>query len=403
MREGHEALRSRLWSPAQRIMVVSLLVDLGISCLALAAQFLAIDLGASPLLLGLLGTVGSLSYATCCLFSGAVSDRLGRKPLALLACVLSATVWLAMAYARSPYHLLALAPLSGASLAFFWPPAQAWLGELSGDSSRRLNHNLSLFNIFWTAGIMTGPWVAGRTWEYSHFVPFAIAAGLGYLAALVVAAIPAGSRSEAQAPAVTVKVSPAMVHLFLLLAWIGNWASWYARGTISSLYPKLGLDLQHSHELVGRMMLVLGLAQLVTFAVARFSEGWHYRFGLLIGAELLGLVGMVAVVCVREPAWFALAFSAVGACAGVTYVSSLTYALQGLAASRGKRSGFHEAVLGMGAVAGPLVGGVVGQYLGLRAPFAAGAAAFGLAIVAQCVLYGTQRRQRNAGATGVGA
>jgi hypothetical protein len=45
----------------------------------------------------------------------------------------------------------------------------------------------------------------------------------------------------------------------------------------------------------------------------------------------------------------------------------------------------------MGAVAGPLVGGVLGEVLNLRASFAAGAVAFAVAIGAQFVLYLKQR------------
>ncbi|NPV47725.1 MAG: MFS transporter [Armatimonadetes bacterium] len=380
-------LGSRLWSPAKRIMAVSLLVDLAVSCVVLGAQFLAIELGASPLVLGLIGTVGSLAYALSCVVSGTVSDRLGRKPLAVMACVVSAAVWLAMGRASNPYHLVALAPLSGAALAFFWPPAQAWLGELSGASPQRLNHNLSLFNIAWTTGIMTGPWVAGQTWEYGHVLPFVIGTALGLLGAAILLAIPARLANGPQPPAVSVSAPPRLVHLFLLLAWVGNWASWYARGTVSTLYPKLGLDLAHSHALVGTLILILGVAQLLAFALARFTVRWHYSLPILVAAEVLGLAGMAAGAWVHTPLWFAVAFSAIGICAGVTYVSSLTYALHGQASSRGKRSGLHEAVLGMGAVAGPLVGGVLGEAFGLRASFVAGAAAFAAAIVVQAVLF----------------
>lgn len=393
MGEPPVSLASRLWTPAKRIMAVSLLVDLAVSCVVLGAQFLAIELGASPLLLGLIGTAGSLAYALTCIVSGSVSDRVGRRPLAVAACVVSAVVWLAMSQAQTPYHLLVLAPLSGAALAFFWPPAQAWLGELSGDSTHRLNHNLSLFNIAWTIGIMTGPWVAGQTWEMGHIVPFAIATGLGLVAAGIVMGIPAGTDGGAQPAAVVVSAPPRLVHLFLLLAWVGNWASWYARGTVTTLYPKLGLDLAHSHALVGTLILVLGVAQLAAFAVARFSVRWHYSLAVLPAAEVLGLVGMAAGAWVRTPLWFAAAFSAVGVCAGVTYVSSLTYALHGQASSRGRRSGLHEAVLGMGAVAGPLVGGILGEALNLRASFVAGAAAFGVAILVQVVLFVREQAQ----------
>ena len=93
----------------------------------------------------------------------------------------------------------------------------------------------------------------------------------------------------------------------------------------------------------------------------------------------------------NNPYMFALAFILAGCCGGVTYVSSLMYSLEGAVQSRGKRSGLHEAVLGSGSVIGPLLGGVVGETLGLHAPFTAAAVVFGLAIIAQ-LLYSSHNR-----------
>ena len=55
----------------------------------------------------------------------------------------------------------------------------------------------------------------------------------------------------------------------------------------------------------------------------------------------------------------------------MTYVASLYYSLEGGADRKGGRAGIHEAVLGSGLFLGPLMGGLVGQALDLRAPYLA--------------------------------
>jgi DHA1 family multidrug resistance protein-like MFS transporter len=385
---------AHLTAPAKRLMAVAFLIDLAVAGVSLAAQFLAIRLGASPLLLGLLGMTGSLAYTVGCLTVGSLSDRVGRLKPTLAACLIAPTIWLLMGRATEPWHLLALAPVAGFSMALLWPAMMAWLAELSGDSRRRLNRSISLFNISWSAGLMLGPLLTGYAWGANAYLPFACAAVAGYACLVLLVKTPLGrQQGETPQPPAT-PASPQLVQQFLLLAWVGNFATWFSRGSIGSTFPKLGAELQFSESLVGTLLFVLGASQVLAFGLARLTDRWQYRLRFLLGAEALGLAGMLVAVMAQTPALFIVGFVLGGLCSGVTYVSSLTYALQGSVESRGQRSGWHEAVLGLGVVMGPLAGGLLAQYLNLHAPFYACAAMFGLAIVAQLVMWQRWGRPR---------
>lgn len=386
------SLSDRLGAPVMRLMAVAFLVDFGIACLSIGVQWRAIDMGATAMVCGLLGTFSSAAYTLVCLFSGGLSDSWGRRKPAVVACVVSATVWLAMLITKNPYQLLALMPLSGAALALLWPAMQAWLAEFSGGSRHRLNRTISLFNVSWTAGIALGPLVGGLLSARWPYLLFLIPAAVTYLSIGALYATPAGVKAGDTPPALDTKVAPDKIRVFLFLAWIGNFASWYCRGTVGAMFPKLGDALEFPHVTVGVLVFTLSAAQVLVFALARLSHRWHYHLRALIGAEVVGLVGMLLAGLTRSEYMFALAFVLSGVCAGVTYVSSLMYSLEGAVASRGKRSGLHEAVLGSGTVIGPLLGGVLGQTLSLHAPFLACAGVFGLAIVAQLVYAACNRR-----------
>ena len=62
------------------------------------------------------------------------------------------------------------------------------------------------------------------------------------------------------------------------------------------------------------------------------------------------------------------AFALFGACAGMTYLSSVFYGQDG-AADRGNKSGFHEMILGLGMLVGPFIGGSLAELFELRTPF----------------------------------
>jgi len=364
---------------------MSFLVDFGVACLMLVAQFRALDLGVSPLVSGLLGTAGFVLYVPVSLMAGHFSDRLGRRPMALLSCLLCLLSWLAMWRADNANQLLTFATVSGAALGLFWPPLQAWLADLSGDDGPLLNRNLALFNIAWTFGLMVGPLAAGLAWEYWRTNAFLIPVGTASLSLLAPLLTPRGRHHEAsEAP--PPRVPPAVVKAFMLMAWCAAFASTFARGMIGAMFPRLGESLGYSPALVGRIMFVLGAAQIATFAMTRISSRWQYQRGPLVATVAVTLLGLLLAQLTSSPWLFVLSFAAIGGATSLTFVSGITYALHLSAEGRGRRAGIHEAVIGAGLVIGPLSGGWAAQVLDLKAPFGVGALVCALALVGQLVI-----------------
>lgn len=385
----------RLWAPYSGLFVAAFANDLSVACVALAIQWHAIRLHAVPLELGLLGTFGAAAYTLGCIFTGSVSDVWGRRKPMLLACLVCPTVWLLMTQTAKPYQLLLLGPWASFSLALFWPPLQAWLAEFAAGSRQRLNRIMAIFNIAWSMGIMLGPLLAGFLWQWRWPSAFVLPALFTAALVPVLMRTPLPQHVSALEPEETHTISPQRAQLYLYLAWIGNFASWFARGTVNTMFPKLADTLNFPHPLVGTLIFLLSLAQTIAFLAARSSARWQYRLLPLWAAELLGLSGMALAAMTERAVLFAVGFILCGICSGMTYVSSLIYALAGVRENRGRRSAWHEAVLGLGIVVGPLVGGTLGQTIDLHAPFAGSASVFGLAMLAQFLLWRTHNKNTN--------
>ncbi len=226
--------------------MASLCVDLAVSTVTLAVQFLGISLGASTMMLGLYGTVGSLVYAGAALVAGRVSDHFGRR-VASLSVALVACVWIAVGYQKSPLALLFLLPISSFLMAFFWPPAQAWIGDLVS-GRKQLNTVLGNFNLLWTAGLMLGPVVCAYLWLHNHLAPFY--AGSAVLLSVATALLwvprskqttPADTTVEEIAHADELDGVDERADFYLPMAWAANFVSWSAVGLIRTLFPKLAL------------------------------------------------------------------------------------------------------------------------------------------------------------------
>lgn len=364
-------------SPVYRIFVAALVMDLAVAVIGLAVQLMGNALGASPSMLGWLGTIGALAYAIGCIFTGALSDRLGRRLLTSASCVVCGLAWLTMTQADSPWQLLAILPFSGAGISLFWPPVQAWLSEITVGGRDRLNRNIGGFNIAWTIGLMVGPVVAGVAWEYGqpvfgHTLPFLIAAACAAAMLVLLQTIPRavpGGGEPAEHDVEVVRPHARVASRFLHLAWTANFASWFGRGLNIVVFTELGTRMGFSASTIGTTISMFLAGQLLMFLYLRKRSGWQYRLWPLLASLLVSAGAWVMAWFAHSPLVFGVAFAIAGIGSGVTYVSSLFYSLEGQAVSRGARAGIHEAVLGSGVFLGPLLAGQVMEHLGLRAPY----------------------------------
>ena len=151
----------------------ALLMDLCLSCALTGISFYASEqyLGISHTLLGFLGSLSTAFFVSLSIPMGTISDRIGRTRMLYAACVLTGAVNLLIPlFCRSALSLGLLFPMLGTSQALFWPVYEAWLAERSGGG--QLLHRIRNFNTSWSVGIMLGPFVASRFFQWDRFVPF---------------------------------------------------------------------------------------------------------------------------------------------------------------------------------------------------------------------------------------
>ena len=344
-------------------------MDFAIGLIALAFLELAIGMHASPQVLGWIGTVGGLAYSSGCLVSGRLSDQYGRRRVVFGSCVVVGLAWSCYGAVHEPWQILLILPFSGAGMAFFWPPVQAWLAELSAAGGRReLNRNIAGFNMAWCGGLLAGPVVCGYLWGVGHAWPFRVAIATAVMLVVIAWITPRGA-AEAIPEDEAAEPAHPNAALFLRLAWLGNFASFFGLGAVKTLFPKLGDTLGFSPALVGWLIASIHGGQLALFWLGGRTSRWQYRVEPLLAAQVLAAAGLAVAYHTSSPVSFALGFACAGVCAGVTYVASLFYSLHGNTDDPGGKAGLHEAILGSGALLGPFIGGMLAHATTLRAPY----------------------------------
>ena len=362
----------------QLLYACALIMNSATGVLVVALPLLAIRYGASPLELGLLGSLGAMAYTFACPLAGWHSERIERdaalvpaeakRRSVMLSCSLLMVVDSYIFLVGGLRDVFILGVSGSLCAAFFWPPLQAWLADIGGRA--RLSERLGMFNLSWSAGIMLGPMIGGVLYSIDYRYPwcYAVVANALMLTALL---LTRGGRSRDDHAAVG--AADETPHLedpgvFLPLALWANFICWFALSNVQSLYPKLAVANGFSPCLIGYLLFLVGVTQSVFFIVLRSSPRWHYRFGPLTIVHGAAAIGMLIVFRSTSVMFLSLAFPLLGVALGLSYYSSIYYSLCGHERT-GQRTGIHEFMVGSGFFLGPAAGGICAQYAGMRSPF----------------------------------
>lgn len=356
----------------------------------------------SPLLLGILSPVHLLTRVLGNPYFGGLSDRLGRKRLIVTACVIVGLAFLLLVQANLVSTILAFF-VCGLGNSIFWPSVESWIGQKS--HGKALMRHLGVFGMAFTIGLGLGSLAGGILQKLAP--PIGVIFACLVLAGVAVMISLAEDTKEVAAS--NRPISPevpqdhdgkaADVNLvsrtYCTLGRIANFATWVTIGDLRFLFPKLCQEMRLSLVLPGEVNGFLYLCWFFMFFLLTRYNSWTYRPAPLLLFQCLGAAAALLMGLLPSPGIFFLAFGLFGFSAGMAYFSSMFYGQDG-ASDKGKKSGLHEMFLSLGALVGPLLGGVVAEFTGLRGAFFSAAAVIVIAGGIELgILRQTGRRETN--------
>ena len=351
--------------------------------------------GAGLLKMGLVGGGWSFVQAVCSFVSGHLSDRIGRRRTVLggMLFLLAASAGCLILPADTPGSFAAYFA-GGVSIGVVFPPVIAWInrGHEADPRSRGISRNMLLFCLSWNLGVVSaqasGGWLfpIGRAW------PLGLAVGLA--AVNVVLLLLTGRRTTRPAPArqrPAAEPRPAergIARAFTAMGWIANLGGAFSASMILHLFPKLAVELGVPPEQHGTTLATMRVVAVAAFLSMHFSRFWQYRFWPSLAVQLAAVAGLLVLVLADSLAALTAGLMGIGLLLGYNYFSSIFYSNAGGGDERrGFASGMHEATLGLGGGAGALLGGLVGQAAGPRAPYLLAVGLVAVLIVAQAGVY----------------
>jgi len=370
--------------------------------------------GASPATVGLLLASFSIAQLLLAPVWGALSDRVGRKPVLVLSLAGTAVGSLVTGLAGSLPLLFAGRLLDGASGASV-SVAQASAADLAGPGERaRL---FGLLGAAFGVGFVAGPALGSLAALVDPRLPFFVAAALAGINAVVAtrrlpetnprhisapadrpmavadglgaegmggldpgAAVDPGAGHSARAPAehdtegrgASERRRPGLARL--VVVGFGSLVAFSAFEATFALFGerRLGFGLASTGAVFTGIGLVLALVEggLVHPTVRRLGEIRTLRLALAVNA--FGLVLLAAV-----HSWWVLVPALAALVVGQGLATPSLTAATASVASEGRRGGIlglQQSAGGLARVVGPLLGGLAFQHIGVPAPYLAGAA-----------------------------
>lgn len=326
---------------------------------------LVVRFGGSGVAMGTLIAVFSLMQFLFSPMWGALSDRIGRKPVLMLGVFGNALSMLALGLSTQLWMLFAARGLAGILSSATLPTAMAYISDSTDEKSR--GGGMGVIGAAMGLGMILGPGAGGLLSAISLQAPFYLAAGLSLLAMLALWLALPESLAEAdrepefqfkgpQLEAMGSALSGPLAFLFLSAFLIS-----FAMTNFEGIYPYFALDRYgYGPKTIGVILTAIGvvsvLAQgvLTGLATRRFGEVAVIKASLLASAAgfvlmLLprGLAGVIATA-----AFFVLG-NAMLRPAVASLISQRTTQGQGIA------MGLNNAFMSLGRVIGPLWAGLV--------------------------------------------
>lgn len=351
---------------------------------------------------------------------GALSDRMGRRPLIVTGPLLSAMACVLLVHATGAFSLTAVRIFDGLGAAAFWPALFAAVGDRSPPDRR--SASMGMLNVAYMVGLAFGPLMGGTvnaifsTPERTAYTPAFYAAGVVFVLAAVTGAIfsPAGVQGRHVAAEAFPGAESASAGSMLQAAgrvWPLLLVALVTFLGIGMLIPVVELFALDRYGITQQEFGVLFVAPAVVIALLAVPLGslgdkWprlrSIRLGLVMAAVALAAVPMVdgrvvlALGAMVVGAGFLLAFPA--------WMALLTEVTA--ESKRGAVLGAAGMAQGAGAIVGTWAGAHVyhaqGMVLGVHpheAPFYLASALLGVAFLLAALVVGGRSEAGAAGAS----
>lgn len=362
------------------MIIVQLIMLMSFSAMAPFLPFFVKELGISSqaavsIWAGIFASVSPLFAALFSPLWGSLADRYGRKTMVVRSCFAAGTATFLISFTANVYQVLVLRILQGV----FGGYSAAAIALVAAEvPPERLGYALGLLQTGQVLGLVIGPTLGGFVADrFSYPAVFATNGFLALMAGLITLTCvrerfrpPEKKNTRPLFAGVREGMTqPGIASLFLVL-FLAQFAIRNIEPVLSLYVQQLAPQATHLGTLTGSIFAATGLAQVTgLLLIGRRAERLGYRRVLIVCLLASALLYFPQAFVTN--AWQLLVLR-LGLGIFMGCIIPMTNAIIGGLAppeTKGSIFGFTSAAIFLGNFTGPLVGGLLGASLGLRAIF----------------------------------
>ncbi|MEJ2358191.1 MAG: MFS transporter [Deinococcales bacterium] len=334
----------------------------------------AVDLGASPAVIGVLAASLPLLPMLLALRTGSWIDRLGSRTGMLTASLLLALSPVSVLVHPSVAALFVTEVMLGLGNLLAVLASQAFTASV-GDADRH-EGNFGFYTSFVAAGQVAGPLLAGIVAQWHGYLPaFAATAAVALVGMALTALLPAvGADGDTTSAASGLARARRLLMIpGVQLAAVYTFSIAFAQGVFSSFFPVILQAAGMTTALIGAVLSLRALVSTVLrpFLPALVAQLGSRRSALVVMVALMA-AGLVATASGLSPAVAVVVSVVVGIAWGLAPPLTIVMVVSGVAATDlGFALGVRFTVNRLAQLLGPLAIGLVAEGLSLRAGFLA--------------------------------
>ena len=311
----------------------------------------AYALNASEIEIGFITAGYSLTYIVMPIVLGRMYDKLGSRTMILCGTAILSMLYVLYFLVSQPLLFILLKAVEGVGYSFMWPSLMA---SLAG-SLRKLKG----YNMMWSTGSIAAPLVGGViAQEFMLKDIFLMTASFMIVSFVLGLMLSGGVRKKAgQNDTQPVKASGLNRKHFSLFLFPFIYG--FTLLMVSTFFPIYSLVKGIGVIVAGYILTVSNFGRLLAFiAPAKIQRQFNNMNALRLSILATGLIPAL-IIFQNEPYILYLEFFAIGALTGVAYASMQKRILGIDEQRKGYYAGIQEAVIGVGFLVGPILGGIV--------------------------------------------
>jgi MFS family permease len=324
------------------------------------------EIGASYTDLGLIGLANFVPYMFIPVFVGMLVQRFNAGKLLCFGIGINTASVFLLSLARSVPEVMILRAMTGVAHAFFWPPAETIISNVSEGRSRV--KNISKFTGFFVAGFMIGPLVGTvllQGLDVSYRVLFEIATFV--MASSMIFALQITKkqmhRKNTDFSFGALKQVTKFPTIIMILIYCAS-----SFGMILTIYPAFLNDRNFTATEIEILFFVFGASRVFTLGL---TEKLANHTSITLIASIISIsAGLVISFVSHSILQFSVAMVLMGFGFSIIFPLTLEIILRKTPKeTQGVTIGVYETTFGIGWAIGPLAAGLISQFSGNAIPY----------------------------------